>query len=224
VTHKLERGDVVVIPPGEVHTGGLDDRGGVLSYMALHVPAELIAEAGQGQGGPTRVLRDDRLARELVDVNAAVERADSAAAEAGIVAVVDQLLHKPRRDGHSPSPRKPEPRLVQVARSVIDDCYADGTRTSLSALASAANVSMFHLVREFKRALGLSPHQYVIQARIRRAAELLATGTPISDAAASVGFADQAHLTAHFRRHLGTTPASWQRGHRGFHSASVAGR
>jgi AraC-like DNA-binding protein len=223
VTHTLERGDVVMIPPGEVHTGGLDERGGVLSYLALHVPAELIAGAGES-GGATRVLRDDRLARELADVNAAVERADAATAEAGVVAVVDRLLHKPRGDDHPASPRKPEPRLVQIARSVIDDCYADGTRTSLSALASAANVSMFHLVREFKRALGLSPHQYVIQARIRRAAELLATGIPISDAAASVGFADQAHLTAHFRRHLGTTPASWQRGHRGFQSARLARR
>ena len=223
VTHTLERGDVVVIPPGEVHTGGLDERGGVLSYLALHLPAELIAEAGEDHGGGTRVLRDDHLERELADVNAAFERADAAAAEAGVVAVVDQLL-QPRGDDRPASPRKPEPRLVQVARSVIDDCYADGTRTSLSALASAANVSMFHLVREFKRALGLSPHQYVIQARIRRAAELLATGIPISDAAASVGFADQAHLTAHFRRHLGTTPASWQRAHRRLQSPSVAGR
>jgi AraC-like DNA-binding protein/quercetin dioxygenase-like cupin family protein len=214
-THRLRRGDVVLIPPGEVHTGGLDTRGGVLSYIALHLPPKLVLQAAPSSRFSTFVASDDRLARQLdrIDLRMA-EQKDLGEVEAGIVAALERLVElesgKPgeRRAGRG------EPRFVQVARAIIDDCYADHARTSLGSLAADANVSAFHLVREFKRATGLSPHQYVIQTRVRRAAELLARGLPISDIAATVGFADQAHLTTNFRRHLGATPASWQRAHR----------
>ena len=130
VTHTLERGDVVVIPPGEVHTGGLDERGGVLSYLALHVPVELIAKAEDGRaGGPTRVLRHERLAKALGDVDAAIEHRESDAAEAAVIAAINLAFGE--RPGEYPASRtgKPEPRLVRVVRGLIDDCYADGRRT-----------------------------------------------------------------------------------------------
>jgi AraC-like DNA-binding protein len=108
--------------------------------------------------------------------------------------------------------RPDAPAFVRVARALIDDCYGDGRRTSLESLAAAAGVSPFHLVREFTRATGMSPHRYLVQTRVRRAGELLAKGAPVSDVAATVGFADQSHLTTQFRRYVGTTPALYRRG------------
>lgn len=215
VTHVMRPGDVVVIPPGEVHTGGLDDRGGMLSYMAVHAPAGLVAQAADrdvdAYAFPTLVIRDELLANALARVDTALTvDQDLAMAEAAIVAMMERVVR--RRGNVSDAPRRRGvPPFVHIARSLIEDCYADHTRTSLGSLATATNVSQFHLVREFKRATGLSPHQYVIQTRVRRAAELLARGSPISDTAATVGFVDQAHLTTHFRRHLGMTPRSWQK-------------
>lgn len=215
VTHRLRRGDVVLIPPGEVHTGGLDTRGGLLSYVALHLPPDLVHQAAEKREFATTLLRDDQLSRELGRLDSIVaDEADLADEEAGIVAAVERLVQLSGGAPGESRPSRSKPRFVEVARGIIDDCFADHARTSLGSLAAEASVSAFHLVREFKRATGLSPHQYVIQTRVRRAAELLARGLPISDIAATVGFADQAHLTTSFRRHLGATPASWQRAHR----------
>jgi AraC-like DNA-binding protein len=71
-------------------------------------------------------------------------------------------------------------------------------------------VSPFYLVRAFTRRLGLAPHQYLVQTRVRRACDLLAGGVAPSFVAAMTGFVDQSHLTTHFKRYVGTTPASYQ--------------
>jgi AraC-like DNA-binding protein/mannose-6-phosphate isomerase-like protein (cupin superfamily) len=215
VTHVMRPGDVVVIPSGEVHTGGLDDRGGMLSYMAVHAPAGLVAQAAgrdaDAYAFPTLVIRDEVLANALARVDTALRvDQDPATAEAAIVAMMERVVRR-RSDVPDAPRRRGVPPFVHIARSLIDDCYADHACTSLGSLSTVTNVSQFHLAREFKRATGLSPHQYVVQTRVRRAAQLLATGTPISAAAATVGFVDQAHLTTHFRRHLGMTPGSWQK-------------
>jgi AraC family transcriptional regulator len=78
---------------------------------------------------------------------------------------------------------------------------------SLKKVAEAAHISPSHLLRIFKRATGSPLHQFLIRLRVNRARELLLTGNAsIADVAAEVGFADQSHLTRHFKRLLGTTP------------------
>ena len=64
-----------------------------------------------------------------------------------------------------------------------------------------------HLTRVFSQNYGISPHQYVIGRRVDLARHLLSNGIRTVDAAAQSGFHDQAHLTRHFRRVLGATPA-----------------
>ena len=73
-------------------------------------------------------------------------------------------------------------------------------------------MSLTHFGRLFRRRTGLSPHQYVLGRRVQRAKELLRAGrlTP-AEVAGAVGFYDQSHLTRHFRRAVGVTPAEWQR-------------
>jgi AraC-like DNA-binding protein/quercetin dioxygenase-like cupin family protein len=211
-TITMRPGDVVLIPPGAVHTGGLDDRAGVLSYVAVHVPPALVESAGAGDFA-TAIFPDAGIESELRRVEAAIASGgDHAEAESAIVGAINLLVD--RQAGHERTAEPPGrgvPRFVEVARAAIEDCYADARQISLHALAALAGVSPFHLTREFKRASGLSPHQYVLQTRVTRAAELLARGEPISDTAATVGFADQSHLTTQFKRFIGMTPASWQR-------------
>lgn len=221
VTHRLTPGDVVVISPEDVHTGGLGESNDVLSYLAVHAPPELVAGCVDSEGHPARlaeelgsfIVRDRGIAAALRRVDRALEGdRDVAAAGSAIMEAIHHLGGG--RPGVAPErgapPRDPPP-FVGIARAFIDDCYADGARTSLDHLAGIAGVSPFHLIREFTRAVGLSPHRYLIQTRIRRAGELLANGVPVSDVAASVGFADQSHLTTQFRRYVGTTPGSYQR-------------
>ena len=77
---------------------------------------------------------------------------------------------------------------------------------SLAVLSSAAGLSRFELVRQFRAQTGLTPHAFQTNVRINRARELLRTGDPIAQVAAACGFADQPHLTRTFRRAVGITP------------------
>lgn len=225
--HISQRGDIVVIPPGEVHTGALAPGADVLEYVAAHVPADIVAGCANQDAGHDRapdieapVLRDDVVAAQLRRLNGATgsEASDHAAADEALTAALGLLVERHARprsfgsaNGYAGCDRNAEPRVVQLAREVLCDCYGDSAQTSLAALALRTGVSPFHLVRVFTRAVGLSPHQYLVQTRIRRATDLLARGVPCSFVAATTGFADQSHLTRQFKRYLGITPASYQR-------------
>lgn len=78
---------------------------------------------------------------------------------------------------------------------------------SLNQLAQRLDMSPHYFSQLFKQSTGLSPHQYIIQCRINRAKALLRnTQQPIAEIAYQVGFANQSHLTRHFKRAVGTTP------------------
>jgi len=82
---------------------------------------------------------------------------------------------------------------------------------TLDELAAAAGLSMFHLVRAFCRAYGLTPHAYQMQLRLARARRLLAEGRSVSYVTYEAGFADQSHLTRRFADFYGLTPAKYAR-------------
>jgi AraC-like DNA-binding protein len=65
--------------------------------------------------------------------------------------------------------------------------------------------------RAFTAAYGLTPSDCQRQLRLRAARRLIAAGTPIGEAAARAGFADQAHLSRWFSRCCGITPGRCQR-------------
>jgi AraC-like DNA-binding protein len=56
---------------------------------------------------------------------------------------------------------------------------------------------------------------YLNQLRVRQARRLLDRGVPPAQAAAEAGFADQAHLTRHFKRTMGVPPGAYQRARAG---------
>jgi AraC-like DNA-binding protein len=214
-TLTLSAGDVVVIPPAEVHTGA-SSSSEPLVYTAMHVAPEVVARAaGSSERSRTSniasgVIHDRALASALAAVDASLSEGDRSAAAVAAITAIDVLVCL--RPGRATEEKRDAAPFVLTVKEMIDDAFADADHTSLDYLAGAAGVSPFHLVREFTRAVGLPPHQYLVQTRVRRARELLAGPHRISDIAASVGFVDQSHLTAHFRRHFGITPAAYKRG------------
>jgi AraC family transcriptional regulator len=110
---------------------------------------------------------------------------------------------KPPSQGALPVATAPAARAIQF----IQERFADDI--ALADIAAAARVSPYHLVRVFKQATGVSPHQYLIQVRVNNARALLMAGAgkrSVADVAEAVGFADQSHLTRHMKRLLGVTP------------------
>ena len=102
-------------------------------------------------------------------------------------------------------------RAVRRALEHLRDRFdADVT---LDALADHAGTDKFHLCRAFRAQVGLPPHAYLTQLRIKRAKELLAAGVKASEVAPRVGLYDQSQLNRHFRRLVGTTPGNYAREH-----------
>lgn len=83
-----------------------------------------------------------------------------------------------------------------------------GDPLDIPTLAAVAGRSSFHFARVFAHSVGMTPHRYVTQLRLKRAAELLAEGRMrLADIAACTGFADQSHLSRWFKRAFGVSPS-----------------
>lgn len=88
-------------------------------------------------------------------------------------------------------------------------------------MAQSIAVSPYHMIRQFKAACGLTPHQFQIQCRVRKAQRLLEEGKSVTEAAYATGFCDQSHFDRCFKRIVRLTPNAYrqsvrQAGWRGF--------
>jgi len=82
-----------------------------------------------------------------------------------------------------------------------------GEVLDLRRIARESGVSAFHFLRLFARVTGVTPHQYLVRSRLRRAARLLARdAAPIADIAYEVGFGDLSNFIRTFRRASGVSP------------------
>ncbi len=91
-----------------------------------------------------------------------------------------------------------------------------GHEIDLEATAQHAGLSPFHFLRVFSKVLGVTPHQYLVRARLRRAARLLANEElPVTDVALDSGFADLSNFVRTFRRAAGMSPREFRRRSRG---------
>lgn len=86
----------------------------------------------------------------------------------------------------------------------------------LDVLARQAGLSVYHYLRVFSLVLGVTPHQYLLRCRLRRAAQLLANeDLPVTDIALEVGFADLSNFIRSFRRASGISPRAYRQTARG---------
>ena len=103
-------------------------------------------------------------------------------------------------------------RALPGMRTVCDfiESNLDG-HLHLETLATMAGLGPERFRIVFRKALGESPHRYVLRRRIERARELLrSTPLPITEIAHRLGFADHSHLTSTFRRLTGLTPSRFR--------------
>jgi AraC-like DNA-binding protein len=103
----------------------------------------------------------------------------------------------------------PVARELLRARDLADARYHE--RLTLKDLAAAAHLSPAHFSREFKRAFGETPHQYLLTRRLERAAALLrATDWSVADICFAVGAQSVGSFTSSFGRMYGQTPAGYR--------------
>jgi AraC-like DNA-binding protein len=209
-THHAVPGEVVVLEPGEAHTGGPATASG-FAYRCFYLPARIVAE---GQAGIPHfndaVIGDPQLAQALLVAHAALSCGDTLEGEVRLADALAALVcrHGRRSIAVPPNGRLASQPIVEEAMArLAGDMVNPPTLAEISA---DAGISRYQLLRAFCRSAGMPPYAWLAQYRVARARGLLDAGWVPAEAAGRVGFADQAHMTRWFRRVLGVTPGVYR--------------
>jgi len=214
--HYAGPSSVVVLEPGEAHTGGPADPPD-FTYRVMYPAAGLLAEGLLAQGARRLprfrepVIADPGLAAELRRLHAALGaglgETEPLEAESRLSWLFGELV----RRHASPSRDVEVPGAGRVARLVMAQ-LADRlvSPPALAEIAAGTGLSRYQLIRSFRTEVGMPPYAWLAQHRVSAARALLERGCRPAEAAALTGFADQAHLTRWFRRVVGVTPGVYR--------------
>lgn len=210
-------GQISLCIPGEPHTGHAAGDAGWMYRMFYLEPAFLQTVAGEVANRPKTlpfftagVLNDPALAQQIHQLHRQLTSHETTLLEKETRLTHMLATFIQRHADDRPVVKRPRTsaRAVTQVRAYIEANYGDDI--SLDALSHEANVSRYHLIHLFRDAMGVPPHAYLRQVRVRRAKALLAAGSPIAEAAAMTGFTDQSHLTRWFKRLWGVTPGQYR--------------
>lgn len=205
-----------VVHPGEIHSNRAFENEGIsfrTIFLKTEVVERIVADLQSGFGGlpffPSTANFDKRTIQKFVRLHRTFEETSSTLEReiclynflAGLISGYAECRPPPRRSDTGPS-------AISDARDYLIANFSE--QVSLEKLARMANLSSFHFCRVFAKQFGLPPHEFQTQVRLVQAKRYLQAGMNISQVAFSTGFADQSHLTRHFKRVLGVTPGQYR--------------
>lgn len=210
---RLEAGDVVVVPAGQVHA--CNPAKGHWLYQMLHVDQDwsvlraLDQDADRLWSGIS-VLRGLDLHARLSDLIEAIftdqARSVIEVPFAGLCEALAEASPTYVVRGHT------DPDLLALVRPVLDRLRDDASNPALDELAASVGMSKYQLIRAVRRATGLTPMAWRQNARIGTARRMLREGRTIIETAHQLGFTDQSHFHGIFRSHVAASPGAYVRG------------
>ena len=102
---------------------------------------------------------------------------------------------------------KTDTTLIELKDSILDQ---PENLYLIEEMAQDTNISPFHLIRKFKKLYGLTPHQFQIQCKVRKAQKLLEEEKSVCEVTYDAGFCDQSHLDRCFQKIVGMTPKEYK--------------
>ncbi len=201
---------LLVYNPQEPHSAwlGASERWNYRSFYLTDCAMKCV-QAGLGiQHAPyfcSNVFRDEELISDFASLHRSIEANESTFAVRSRLYLAFGKLFE--RHG-SPFFRPEKPTYEQVLTDRIIAYMRENYALdiSLDELASSFNLTPFQMIRCFNRTVGLPPHTYLTQIRLRAACRLLKQGQSFADSALAVGFYDQSAFNKHFKRAYGITP------------------
>ncbi|MER8833747.1 AraC family transcriptional regulator [Mesorhizobium sp. M0340] len=209
-------GAIAVVNPEEWHDGerGADEGWAYRTfYPSVPMMTALTRELGR-DGAPVfsrATIEDSSLAAALTAAHHGSTSPDTMTAETSLLVALRQLIV--RHGDSSGQAEEIESSGSQRRFSLYRDLVESelGSQLDLKRLAGAAGVTRFQVIRDFNKAIGLTPAAYIRDRRLRRASALIEQGFGLADAAITAGFADQSHFSRTFRAMHGMTPGMFRR-------------
>lgn len=203
-------GSITLYNPGQIQGGGAA-QGAPWRFVSLYVTADqLAADLGLVRLEFERSLCfEPDLAQRLAKAVKGTLEDDALVKEMNEEALIVLLGQVVRVSGvRLPCDAMPSKSLIVRAQELLGEQLQQSL--PLDHLSDELGLSKFHLLRAFQKETGLSPRQWAMQLRTRRARGLLRSGIAASEVAHDLGFADQSHLNRHFRAAYGITPGRYQ--------------
>jgi AraC-like DNA-binding protein len=208
---------IILVNPDDVHTGQ-SATPGIWSYQGMYPLAsaftKLAADLGLGSNFapyfPHAVVDDAQLAAELRQLYQVLNNStNTLLRETLLYAVLTRLMLKHGKRRLAIKSQRQDLQHLDRVRQFIHDNLSQNI--SLESLAILADLSPFHLIRQFQQSYGLPPHAYQIQQRLHQAKVMLRLGHTVANVAIDLGFHDQSHLHRHFIKAMGLTPGYYAR-------------
>ena len=157
--------------------------------------------------GDVRV--DDPAAAISVSVlhQALINGGDAMECESRFITTLAQLVKRHADQHMAERALGNENYAVQNARRYIEENFAEPL--NLSDVAGHVGLSPYYFLRVFRAEVGMPPHAYLQDVRIRRAQRMIEVGKPLADVAFDVGFSSQSHLTRRFKQTVNITPGEY---------------
>lgn len=111
-------------------------------------------------------------------------------------------------DAYGNADRDQKNTIRQLKQTISD---APENTFSVEQMAAHICVSPYHMIRQFRAVCGLTPHQFQIQCRVRKAQRLLGEGRSVTETAYAAGFCDQSHFDRCFGKIVRLTPKEYQK-------------
>ncbi|AIR98960.1 AraC family transcriptional regulator [Streptomyces glaucescens] len=209
--HGTPHDTVTLLPPQVPHNGEPATADGFRKRV-LYLDRTHLDETFIGPAVDAPDMADPFLRHRVAQLHAALAHpGDALEAESRLALITDRLRATLRPRLRTPV-APPARSVAHDLRDLLDERLRPGV--TLDEAARLVHAHPAHLVRSFSSAFGIAPHQYLTARRTDRARRLLLAGRRPAEVAAEVGFHDQAHLTRHFTRLVGTTPGRYAAGSR----------
>lgn len=211
-------GALYLLNPGETHDGAPGVASGYryrMIYPEIALLSGIIEDVtGRAvRGTPSfsrQLLIDGELALAFQQAHGLVEQgADQLLAEEAMYCVLARMFARYGSTIMAAPARTGRAGVVRARDFIAANFSSD---IGLEDLAGVAGLSRAHLIRTFRREFFITPHAFQTDMRVRHARRMLRDGASPADAALDCGFADQAHLTRHFKARIGVTPAVFRKG------------
>lgn len=215
--YKNPTGGIMLFNPDEVHDGYSQDQEG-FKYFMVYIPRDHFIHTLEDMYGNKIIdfkfnenqVFDEKLKQKVFSLVTALtsNKKDSLLTNELYVDLLQALYHRNTNKNVDSLVGDKKDGLILRAMQLINENVRH--QLTLDEICSEMNISKFYFIRLFKKQVGITPYQYILDVKMKAASEELIRGQDLIKIVNKYGFYDLSHFHKRFRKVFGVTPLDYQ--------------
>jgi len=152
--------------------------------------------------------KDDNLSKSFLKIFNAIDNPESDIQIQSLINLfLTKLIIKYSTSNATIKPIKKQTKFIKKACKYIEENFKENI--TLDELSEIACLSPFYFQREFKKIVGITPHEYLNDFRIKKSKEMILQSKDIASISVDIGFFDQSHFSKIFKKTVGISPQKY---------------